>query len=267
LTSSVCAIFSLIAGLATAAPAAAIDFPAPTSHVVDGVRAMDSALRSATAQQLEAFEARSGIHVAVAVITSPKPLSIEDYGAELFRHWSLDTQSQGRTALLVIATSPRVAAIKVGSALTGIIDNEVAGLILANRVAPHLEVNGITGAATRGADAIREVLRQGPAGLRASGPEQVSWLDANRDRMFLNFLGGLVLFLCLAVLINIATAAGLLPKRRRGARRVLDWITGIAGAVSVSSSESPSRSSGRTGSDRFAAGGGTAGGGGASGSW
>jgi len=261
------AVGAIMALLVAGVPATAAELPAPTSHVVDVPDAMDSTMRWATEQQLENFETKSGIHVAVAVIKSPQPLSIEDYGAALFRHWDLAARAQGRTALLVVASGKRTAAIKAGPALTDVLGGDVVSLIMTKRIAPHLDVNDITGAAVRGADTIVKVLRHGPAALQASEVEQVSWFEANHERLFLRFFGGFVIFLCVAAAINIATFFGWLPRKRRGVWRVLDWITAIAGAVRVSSSsESSSRSSGgRSGS--FSGGGGSSGGGGASANW
>jgi uncharacterized protein len=259
-------LVGLIGLIGYVATAAAVDFPALSSHVIDPANAMDFGYRVGTTQELEAFEARTGIRVVVAIVKPPRGTSIDDYGAALFQDWGLDTRPNGRTALLAVNPAKNTAVVKVGHGLAAVLDDDVVGLIMAKRVMPHLAVNGVTGAASRGADTILEVLRRGPAGLRASEPEQVSWLEANRDRLFLRFLGGLIAFLVLALAINLATLAGWLPQKKRGLWRVLDWITGLAGAIRVeSSSSSSSGSSGRGG--RFGGGGGTSGGGGASGNW
>jgi uncharacterized protein len=249
-----------------AATVPAIDFPPPSAHVVDPANEMDTGYSWGTLQQLERLQERTGMRVMVAIVALPRGSSIEDYGDGLFRAWGLDAKPDGRTALLLIDPATNAAAIKVGAGLASVLDDDVIGLIMEKRIAPHLAVNGITAAASRGADTIVDVLQRGPAALQASAPEQGSWFEANRDRMFLRFLGGLIAFLALAMAINLATLAGWLPQQRQGLWRVLDWITGLAGAIKVSSSDSSSsRSSGRSGG--YSGGGGTSGGGGASGTW
>src|SRR5262249_45576118 len=59
------AVGAIMALLVAGVPATAAELPAPTSHVVDIPDAMDSTMRWATEQQLENFETKSGIHVAV----------------------------------------------------------------------------------------------------------------------------------------------------------------------------------------------------------
>jgi uncharacterized protein len=245
-------------------------FPPPSSHVVDPAQKMDVGYGLGTLEDLERIEQQTGIHVAVAIVALPRRSSTDDYAAALFRAWGLDTKANGRTALLLINPSNNTAVIKVGPGLASTLDDAVVGLIMANRIAPYLVVNGVTGAASRGAGAIVEVLRRGPAGLQASAPDQASWLEANRDRMFFRFLGGFIAFLLLGAAINVANLMGWLPKKKKGPWRVLDWIARIAGSIKVSTSESSS-SSGSSGSSSrsgsFSGGGGTSGGGGASGSW
>jgi uncharacterized protein len=248
------------------APRTSAGFPAMIGWVMDEADAVDDTSRWVLGGSLEAYEAKHRALVVAAIVPTPRT-ALADYATALARHWNLGTLYQGRSALLVIAPKAGTAYIDVGAGLQDVLTANLTARILENRVLPHLQAGDTTHATTRGSYAITEVLSGGAANFLAQDADHGSWLEAYRDRAFLYFIGTLTIILVLALIINLATAAGWVPAKRKGIWRVLDVIVAIAGSVSVSSGESSSRSSSRSSSGSYSGGGGSFGGGGSSGSW
>lgn len=98
----------------------------------------------------------------------------------------------------------------------------------------------------------------------ASDTVPVSWFEAHRDKMFEYFLLSIIGLMATALAITLADGIGLLPRKRTGLWRILDWIVMIAGSIQVSSSSGSGSSRSSSGSS---GGGGSFGGGGSSGSY
>lgn len=98
----------------------------------------------------------------------------------------------------------------------------------------------------------------------ASDAVPVSWFEAHRDKMFEYFLLSIIGLMATALAITLADGIGLLPRKRTGLWRILDWIVMIAGSIQVSSSSGSGSSRSSSGSS---GGGGSFGGGGSSGSY
>jgi uncharacterized protein len=248
------------------APRTAAGYPAMIGWVMDEVDAVDDTTRWVVGGELERYEDKLRALIVVAVVPTPR-IALADYAAALAQHWNLGGLYRGRSALLVIAPKAGTATIDVGVGLKDVLTADLTARVLESRVLPHVQVGDTTRATARGAYAITELLSAGPADLMAHEPDHGSWFEANRDRAFLWFIGTLTIVLGLGFLINLATVTGVLPARRKGIWRVLDWIVAIAGSVSVSSSGGSSSSSSRSSSRPFSGGGGSFGGGGSNGSW
>ena len=92
----------------------------------------------------------------------------------------------------------------------------------------------------------------------------VSWFEAHRDKMFEYFLLSIIGLMATALAITLADGIGLLPRKRTGLWRILDWIVMIAGSIQVGSGSGSGSSRSSSGSS---GGGGSFGGGGSSGSY
>ncbi len=242
--------------------ACALDFPALSGRVVDDAGILDTTAVNTITADLARLESRTRDQLVVATVKSLQGASIEEYANQLFRHWQLGQKETNNGVLLLIAPNERRARIEVGYGLEGSLTDATSRLIIENRVLPFFRSGDFSGGVKGGVDALVTLL---VAAAEDRG-EVVAPPSASRDRddvWFLRFLLALMGLWALALIIQFATAIGLIPAKRKGFWRILDLIVYLASSVSASSSSSSGSSSG----GGFSGGGGSSGGGGASGSW
>ena len=249
------AVAALVLGALAAfgpAPAlAAANFPALTGRVVDQAQVLSAVERADLEGKLADLEAKSGIQLVVATVSSLDGEEIEPYANELFRAWKLGEAKKNNGVLFLIAPKEHRVRIEVGYGLEGTLTDATSSLIIANAVAPRFKAGDYDGGVAHGVDDIITVLTTDSADwqkkpeLRAEG--DASFLDAVSPFLVLGF----VLF----VLYIIA---------RRGGGGGLGNIL-IASALMGRGGGS--FDGGSFGGGGFSGGGGSSGGGGASGSW
>lgn len=240
--------------------AAAFAWPV-AEHVYDPAHLLDRmhmAEVQAIGSQLRQYEEETGIGIVVRVAAT----------SELSQTTDTQCADATRCIVLVIAPTSATAAIEVGAQLRDRIDEGFKDALLAKRVRPHLRAGDAVGAVVAGASELQYALNHGPAEIMAAAPDQVSWFDVHRDRMFAGFLAVLVILLCLSVIVLLAERFGWLPRKRRGFWRVLDWLLWIPSVISIRMTPGSSQgSSSGNSSGGYRGGGGGSAGGGASGDW
>ena len=235
--------------LCTLTIAFALTFPSLTGRVVDQANIIEPATRSAIVQKLADLEAKSGIQLVVATVTSLEGQEIEPYANQLFRTWQLGEKAKNNGVLLLVAPNDRRVRIEVGYGLEGTLTDALSKVIITNAITPRFKAGDFSGGISRGVDDIITVLttdasewQQRPA-LRLDSKQTVdpgSW--------------ALIIGLIILVVLLIVS-----PGFR--------WFFfNVALNILLSSGRSSS-SSGSSGGGGFSGGGGSSGGGGASGSW
>lgn len=240
---------ALLALLFTIVTAFALTFPALTGRVVDQANIIATATRSAIEQKLADLEAKSGIQLVVATVTSLEGQDVEPYANELFRSWKLGEKTKNNGVLLLVAPNERRVRIEVGYGLEGTLTDALSKVIVTNAIAPRFKAGDFADGITRGVDDIITVLTtdasewQKRPSLRLDSqqaPDPASWL-------------------LIAGLIALVTLLIVSPGFR--------WFF-LNVALNILVNSGGSRSSGSSSSGGgFSGGGGSSGGGGASGSW
>lgn len=147
-----------IAVLCTVAAAAALGLPALTGRVVDQANVIPAPTRSAIEQKLADLEAKSGIQLVVATVTSLEGEEIEPYANTLFRAWQLGEKSKNNGVLLLVAPNERRVRIEVGYGLEGTLTDALSKVIITNAMAPRFKAGEFGDGITRGVDDIITVL-------------------------------------------------------------------------------------------------------------
>ena len=236
----------LLCALATAF---ALTFPSLTGRVVDQANIIEPATRTAIAQKLADLEAKSGIQLVVATVTSLEGQEIEPYANQLFRNWQLGEKAKNNGVLLLVAPNERRVRIEVGYGLEGTLTDALSKVIITNAITPRFKAGDFSGGISRGVDDIITVLTtdasewQPRPALRLDSKQTVdpgSWL----------LILGLIILVALLIVspgfrwffFNVARSISF----ERGNIRRQQRVGGGGG---------------------FSGGGGSSGGGGASGSW
>jgi uncharacterized protein len=281
-------ILALLLGWAFAA-FADVAVPPLSGRVVDQTRTLSSGDIAALTQTLRDFEARKGSQVAVLIVPTTVPESIEQFSIRVAEAWKVGRKKADDGAILVVAKDDRKLRIEVGYGLEGALNDVTAKRIIDEIITPKFRSGDFAGGISAGIDRIIRVIdgETLPAPAARQGPGLLSHIDPlNPFVLFGVFVIGAILRTTLGRLIGSVATGGIVG--------VLAWL--IAGSLAASIiaaviafiftlfGESIASSNGghgnwtgsgggsysgssSTDSGGFSGGGGSFGGGGASGSW
>lgn len=129
----------LLAALIPAAPLQAQDLqPVPplTARVTDLTGTLTADQQADLEQKLTAFEQRKGAQIALLVVNSARPESIEQYSLRVAEAWKLGRAEPDDGALLLVAIQDRELRIEVGYGLEGVLPDAIARRIIAETITP-----------------------------------------------------------------------------------------------------------------------------------
>jgi len=155
-------IAALAAALLLAASAAfaqqLVPVPQLSSPVTDltGTLAPDQV--AALDAKLRAFEQGKGSQVAVLIVPTTQPESIEQYSLRVAEAWRLGRKNVDDGAILVVALNDRKLRIEVGYGLEGALPDATANRIIDEDVVPQFRRGDYYGGITTGVDRILRVI-------------------------------------------------------------------------------------------------------------
>jgi uncharacterized protein len=239
---------AMVAWLCTVVTALTLTLPALTGRIVDQANIIPAATRAAIEQKLADLEAKSGIQLVVATVTSLEGQEIEPYANALFRTWKLGQKEKNNGVLLLVAPKEHRVRIEVGYGLESTLTDALSKVIISNAIAPRFKTGDYAGGISRGVDDIITVLTTDSADWQ---PRPALRLDNAPSSDPTNWI-------IFAVLLVVAALCVVFPGFR--------WfVLNVALNILLSSGSSSGGSS--SGGGGFSGGGGSSGGGGASGSW
>ncbi|MDE2366238.1 MAG: YgcG family protein [Betaproteobacteria bacterium] len=113
-------------------------------------------------QKLAAFEARKGSQIAVLIVPTTQPETIEQYSIRVAEAWKLGRKGIDDGALLVIAKQDRTLRIEVGYGLEGVLPDAIAKRIIEETIVPKLRQGSFAGAIDAGIEKIMSVIQGEP---------------------------------------------------------------------------------------------------------
>ena len=130
-------LFALIwlSGLAHAEVAV----PPLSARVTDLTSTLDAAQKQQLETRLAQFEAKKGAQIAVLLVQTTQPETIEQYGIRVVEAWKLGRKGVDDGVLLLIAKDDRTLRIEVGYGLEGVLPDAVAKRIIAETITPHFK--------------------------------------------------------------------------------------------------------------------------------
>ena len=255
--------------------------PPLSGRVVDQTGTLSGGDVSSLTQTLQSLEARKGSQVAVLIVPTTAPETIEQYSLRVAEAWKIGRKKIDDGALLVVVKNDRKLRIEVGYGLEGALNDATAKRIIDEVITPRFRNGDFAGGISAGIERIVGVI-EGEA-LPAPAPQKSSASSSNFDPfnpflLFAVFIVGGILRSTLGRLIGSFTTGGIVG--------ALAWfiagslaasvIVGIIAFVITMFGGMTSSFGGRGGSysgsssssgGGFSGGGGSFGGGGASGSW
>ena len=166
-------IRALLAAFALAwacAATAEIAVPALKSRVTDQTATLSAQQQDSLEQSLAAFETRKGSQIAVLIVPTTQPESIEQYSLRVAEQWQIGRSKIDDGALLVIAKDDRALRIEVGYGLEGALNDATAKRIISETIVPRLKENDFYGGVVAGLEQMMKVVDGEPLPAAASRP-------------------------------------------------------------------------------------------------
>jgi uncharacterized protein len=218
---------SLLVFLLCWAVAAGAQVPVPPlgGRVTDLTGTLTEEQKNTLEQSLRSFESRKGSQVAVLIVPSTAPETIEQYALRVAEQWKPGRKNVDDGALLVVAKDDRTLRIEVGYGLEGALTDAASKRIISEIIVPRFRQGDFFGGIAAGVDRILRVIDgeplPKPAGRRAGALDVLGQLA-----FFLPFLliivGGVLQIVLGRFFGSLITG---------GAVGVAAWM--LAGAVSV----------------------------------
>jgi uncharacterized protein len=286
---------SLLALLLCWAFAAFADVAVPplTGRVVDKTATLSSSDIASLDRTLKDFEARKGSQIAVLIVPTTQPETIEQFSLRVAEAWKIGRKKIDDGAILVVAKDDRKLRIEVGYGLEGALTDVTSKRIIDEVITPKFRGGDFAGGISDGVNRILRVVDGEPLPAPAQRRHDTGLLT-NIDpfnpflivavivaggilrsmlgRLFGSLVtGGLVaaLFWFIAASLTLSVIGGVIAfivtmigdaiTSSGGVGRGGGWVSGSSGGYSSGGSSSDSGG--------FSGGGGSFGGGGASGSW
>ncbi len=141
---------------------AAADIPPLKARVTDLTATLPAQSIAQLEQKLAAFEKEKGAQVAVLMVPSVQPESIEEYAVRVFEQWKLGRKGVDDGVLLVIAKNDRKLRIEVGYGLEGVLNDATAKRIISDDMVPQLKNGNFPAAVDAGVSRILRVVSGEP---------------------------------------------------------------------------------------------------------
>jgi uncharacterized protein len=273
------------------AAAADVAVPPLTGRVVDQTATLSAAQATALDQKLKAFEDRKGSQIAVLIVPTTAPETIEQYSIRVVDQWKLGRKKVDDGALLLVAKDDRKLRIEVGYGLEGALNDATTKRIIDEIITPRFRNGDFSGGIDAGVDRMIGVIDGEPLPAPA---ERSNMPQGTFDAIGEFFPVIIIMTLVVGGILRAALGPFVGALVTGGGVAFVVWlfigvvaIAGLAGAIAfVFTLFGAFASSGRgggygggfgggsgwgrssgSGGGGFSGGGGSFGGGGASGSW
>ncbi len=164
--------------------------PTLTGRVVDLADGLSAVQQKALDEYLSAFEQRKGSQIALLIVRSTQPESIEQYAIRVAEQWKLGRKQVDDGAILLIAKEDRTLRIEVGYGLEGALNDATCKRIIDELIVPRFRENDFFKGVSVGLDAMMRVVD----GEALPPPSQLEELQlGNADLLPVIFIAALII--------------------------------------------------------------------------
>ncbi len=153
------------------AAAADVAVPPLSGRVVDQTGTLSGDDTAALTQKLKDLETRKGSQIAVLIVPTTEPESIEQFSIRVAEAWKIGRKKVDDGALLVVAKNDRRLRIEVGYGLEGALTDATARRIIDEDITPKFKSGDFAGGISAGVDRMIRVID----GEKLPAPEPEHW--------------------------------------------------------------------------------------------
>src|SRR5712691_880623 len=162
----------LLAGLVSARAEVAV--PPLKAHVTDLTGTLSAQQLQDLEARLNAFERGKGSQIAVLMLPSTQPETIEEYSIRVADAWKIGRVRVDDGVILVVAKNDRKLRVEVGRGLEGAIPDAVAKRVVSDVIAPHFRNGDFYGGIDAGTGTLMKLIEgEGlpapPSGVTVNG--------------------------------------------------------------------------------------------------
>ena len=132
--------------------------PPLTGRVVDLTSTLTADQAATLEQKLKDFESRKGSQLAVLIVPTTQPETIEQYSLRVVDQWKLGRKKVDDGALLIVAKNDRKLRIEVGYGLEGALTDATSKRIIDEVITPKFRSGDFAGGISDGVDRILKVI-------------------------------------------------------------------------------------------------------------
>ena len=165
---------------------------------------------SSLEQLLRSFEARKGSQIAVLIVPTTAPETVEQYALRVAEQWKIGRKKVDDGAILVVAKDDRALRIEVGYGLEGALNDATASRIIREVIVPRFREGDFFGGISAGVDRMIRVIdgEPLPAPAKAAPPVGDGVLQILPVLLILAVVAGAILRRMLGRFVGSAATGG-----------------------------------------------------------
>ena len=142
--------------------AAEVAVPPLKARVTDLTGTLSASQIQSLDSRLREFERAKGSQIAVLMLPSTQPETIEEYSIRVADAWKVGRVKVDDGVILVVAKNDRKLRIEVGYGLEGAIPDAVSKRVVSDVIAPHFRTGDFYGGIAAGTDALMRLIEGEP---------------------------------------------------------------------------------------------------------
>lgn len=220
----------LLIAMAAVAQDTPIAVPPLRSPVTDLTQTLTAAQSAALESRLRQYEAHKGTQIAVLIVPTTQPETIEEYSIRVADRWKIGRGGVDDGVILLVAKNDRTLRIEVGTGLEGALPDVLANRIISQVITPRFRDGDFAGGIDEGITRIMAVIEGEPL----PEPER----RATRSPDGLGGIGNALPVLLMFVFVGSGILRGMLGRvggagATAGIAGVLMWLLTSVMAVSI----------------------------------
>ncbi len=137
---------------------ARVDIPPLNRLITDLTSTLSATEKAELAQTLEEFEGQKGSQIAVLIVPTTAPETIEQYSLRVARNWRLGRKNVDDGILLLVAKDDHALRIEVGYGLDSALNTVTSTRIIDEVISPRFKKGDFNGGITAGTNQIMRVI-------------------------------------------------------------------------------------------------------------